>query len=102
MAIIGMFKSINDKMQGKIRTLTLEARVELVPIKDAQDEKAPQYRVFSGPSEIGAAWNKVSERTGKPYIAVKLDDPSFAAPIFASLIEQESGDGYALIWSRRS
>ncbi|HBF56947.1 MAG TPA: DUF736 domain-containing protein, partial [Afipia sp.] len=27
-----------------------------------------------------------------------LDDPSFPAPIYASLVENE--DGYALIWSR--
>jgi len=30
---------------------------------------------------------------------VRLDDPTFTAPVFASLIEQDEG-GYALIWSR--
>jgi hypothetical protein len=39
---------------------------------------------------------------GREYLSVKLDDPSFPAPIFASLVTVEGGDGYALIWSRRS
>jgi uncharacterized protein (DUF736 family) len=30
---------------------------------------------------------------------VKLDDPTFPAPIYANLIAQENGT-YALLWSR--
>jgi uncharacterized protein (DUF736 family) len=30
---------------------------------------------------------------------VKLDDPSFPAAIYASLVDAD--DGYSLIWSRR-
>jgi uncharacterized protein (DUF736 family) len=33
---------------------------------------------------------------------VKLDDPSFGAPIYASLVEAEGGESHALIWSRRT
>jgi hypothetical protein len=33
---------------------------------------------------------------------VKLDDPSFPAPIFANLVPDEASDtNYSLIWSRR-
>ena len=32
------------------------------------------------------------------YHVVKLDDPSFPAPIFANLVEVDGG--YALVWSR--
>jgi uncharacterized protein (DUF736 family) len=32
--------------------------------------------------------------------SVKLDDPSFNAPIFANLFDDEDGEGYTLIWSR--
>ena len=52
-------------------------------------------------TEFGAAWKKTSG-AGREYLSVKLDDPSFPAPIFASLVAVEGGDGYALIWSRRS
>jgi uncharacterized protein (DUF736 family) len=34
--------------------------------------------------------------------SVKLDDPSFPAPIYASLVEAEGGEGHSLIWSRRN
>ena len=33
-----------------------------------------------------------------PNLSVKLDDPSFPAPIYASLVE--SDEGHSLIWSR--
>ena len=52
-------------------------------------------------TEFGAAWKKTSG-AGREYLSVKLDDPSFPAPIFASLVAVEGGDGYVLIWSRRS
>jgi len=32
--------------------------------------------------------------------SVKLDDPSFNAPIYANLFDDEDGDGFTLIWSR--
>lgn len=37
---------------------------------------------------------------GNPCLSVKLDDPSFVAPIYASLVETDTED-LALIWSRR-
>jgi uncharacterized protein (DUF736 family) len=52
-----------------------------------------------GGAEIGAAWSKRSNE-GRDYISVKLDDPSFTAPIYANLFAGEEGDGYSLIWSR--
>jgi hypothetical protein len=48
--------------------------------------------------EIGAAWPKRSTE-GRDYLSVKLDDPSFNAPIFANLFDGED-DTYNLIWSR--
>jgi uncharacterized protein (DUF736 family) len=39
-------------------------------------KNAPDYRVLTGTTEIGAAWMKTSAE-GNPYLAVRLDDPSF-------------------------
>lgn len=39
---------------------------------------------------------------GREYLSVKLDDPSFPSPIYASLVEVEGEDGLSLIWSRRT
>ncbi|MCQ9156803.1 DUF736 domain-containing protein, partial [Acidomonas methanolica] len=49
--------------------------------------------------EIGAAWRKQSAE-GRAYLSLKLDDPSFSAPIFANLFSDEDAEGYTLIWSR--
>ena len=35
-------------------------------------------------------------------LSVKLDDPSFPAPIYASLVKGEGENSFNLIWSRRS
>jgi uncharacterized protein (DUF736 family) len=50
--------------------------------------------------EFGAAWKKTSGE-GREYLSVKLDDPSFPAPIYATLIESDEPGTYSLIWSRR-
>jgi uncharacterized protein (DUF736 family) len=39
-------------------------------------------------------------REGRDYLSIKLDDPSFNAPIFASLFADEDGKTFNLIWSR--
>ena len=33
-------------------------------------------------------------------LSLKLDDPSFNAPIYANLFDDEGGEGYTLLWSR--
>ena len=37
---------------------------------------------------------------GRDYLSLKLDDPSFNAPIYANLFGDEGGEGYTLLWSR--
>jgi len=39
-------------------------------------------------------------REQRDHLSVKLDDPSFKAPIYANLVQDEDGVGFALIWSR--
>lgn len=51
-------------------------------------------------SELGAAWQKTAKETERDYLSVKLDDPSFPAPIYATLIEVDGQEGLQLIWSR--
>ncbi|WP_409371653.1 DUF736 domain-containing protein [Mesorhizobium huakuii] len=57
--------------------------------------------MFAGATEFGAAWKKTS-REGRDYHSVKLDDPSFPAPIYASLVETDTEGDFSLIWSRRT
>ncbi|MBX9616604.1 MAG: DUF736 domain-containing protein [Caulobacteraceae bacterium] len=97
MATIGTFTQQGDGYTGSIKTLTLNVKAAQLRPNDKTDEKAPDYRIFSGQTEFGAAWKKTS-RESREYLSVKLDDPSFPAPIYASLVEVEGG--HSLIWSR--
>ena len=99
-ATIGTFKKTGTEYTGEIFTLSLQAKgVRLVPDLRASGENAPSHRVLVGRAEIGAAWTKKSNE-GREYLGLKLDDPSFAAPIYANLFDDEDGEGSSLIWSR--
>lgn len=101
MATIGTFKkSGTNEFTGQIVTLSVQAKnVRIVPEANRSGENAPSHRVFAGRVEIGAAWSKRSNE-GRDYLGLKLDDPSFTAPIYANLFDDEEGEGYSLIWSR--
>ncbi len=102
MATIGTFKKSGNELVGQIVTLSVQAKnVRIVPEANRSSENAPSHRVFAGRVEIGAAWAKRSNE-GRDYLGLKLDDPSFPAPIYASLVEAEDGSGHNLIWSRRN
>lgn len=99
MAIIGTFTTQDNRFVGKLETLTLSQPIQIRPVEKDSD-KAPDYRVYAGETEfdIGAAWKKTS-RDGRDYLSAKIDDPSFPAPIYASLTEADDGK-HQLIWSR--
>jgi uncharacterized protein (DUF736 family) len=100
MANIGSFKKSGNEFQGEIVTLSLQTKnVRIVPETTRGNDNAPSHRVYVGRAEIGAAWSKRSNE-GRDYLSLKLDDPSFNAPIFANLFDDEDGEGYTLIWSR--
>lgn len=101
MATIGTFKkSANGEYVGEIATLNLQAKgVRIVPAENSSSENAPSHRVFVSRTEVGAAWTKTSNE-GRAYLSAKLDDPTFAVPIFANLFDDEGGETFSLIWSR--
>ena len=100
MANIGSFKKTGSEFQGEIVTLSVQTKnVRIVPQDTNGNDNAPSHRVYVGRAEIGAAWSKRSNE-GRDYLAVKLDDPSFNAPIYANLFDDEGADTFSLIWSR--
>jgi uncharacterized protein (DUF736 family) len=101
MATIGTFtKSVDGEYVGAIKTLTLNVKQARLRPVTAESEKGPDFRIFAGQTEFGAAWKKTS-REEREYLSVKLDDPSFVSPIYATLVEAEGGS-HTLIWSRRA
>ena len=99
MATIGTFTSTGNGFSGGIKTLNLNVKAKLIRVDNPSD-KGPHFRIYSGNVELGAAWQKTAKDTERDYLSVKLDDPSFPAPIYATLIEVEGAEGLQLIWSR--
>ena len=101
MATIGTFKKTgSNEFTGEIVTLSVQAKnVRIVPEANRSGDNSPSHRVFVGRVEIGAAWAKRSTE-GRDYLGLKLDDPSFNAPIYANLFDEEDGETFSLIWSR--
>jgi uncharacterized protein (DUF736 family) len=102
-AVIGTFSPAKDGgWAGTIRTLTINAKVRLVPNDNRSSKKAPAYRVFLGNAPIGEAWEA---RSGglkpKDYLKIKLDDPMLLEPINAAMFPSEGGDSALMLWSRR-
>ena len=76
-----------------------DAKARIVSSNPAStSDKALDLRVIVSGVEIGAAWRRTS-KDNRSYHSVKLDDPSFTAPIYANLFEGDDGE-CALIWSR--
>lgn len=103
MAQIGSFNLSKDGgWTGSIRTLTIDAKVRLVPNDNRENENAPAFRVFVGQSQIGDAWEAQSSGDNpKYYLRVRLDDPSLNEPVSAALFLSEDGNEAHLIWKRR-
>ncbi|HAE26696.1 MULTISPECIES: DUF736 domain-containing protein [Hyphomonas] len=100
MAQIGAFTLKDGKYTGTIRTMTINVKAQLVPNKTKVNDDAPDYRLYAGGAELGAAWRQDSKDGETPYLAVKLDDPSFAVPVRAAFFEIAKEQTGILVWNR--
>jgi uncharacterized protein (DUF736 family) len=102
--MIGQFSQDGDGYVGDMIGLGLKvASITFSPVP-ARQGSGPDFVVLGNDEdgrqyEITAAWKRVSEKKGKPYLSVKLDGPTLAAPVHCALIEQQDGT-YGLIWNR--
>ena len=99
MATIGTFNLKDGKYTGTIRTLTINAKAQMVP-NENRENGAPDFRIFAGGAELGAAWREESKDGETPYLAVKLDDPSFAKPMRAAFFESAEDSTGVMVWNR--
>jgi len=98
MATIGTFTANADgSFSGAIRTLTLNVKAVQIRPCEKTAERGPDFRVFAGGTEFGAAWKKTS-RDNNEYLSVKLDDLSFGEPVNAALVVIDGV--HSLVWSR--
>ncbi len=96
---IGQITKTANGFEGTLHTLTVKASLQLFPTK-SENEKAPGFRVTADGIEIGAAWEKTSKKD-TPYLSVKLDDPAFAAPVYAVASIPADGETVDLRFERQ-
>ena len=106
MAHIGTFTRTTDGFSGRLRTLTLDVELVLVPVEKADAENAPDFRIHLGDDEagieVGAGWKRTGEKAGA-YVSLLIDDPVFTQPIRANLFQADaSGSTFHLLWNRPS
>ncbi len=88
MSQIGQFTRTKSGYSGRVRTLTLDAEVVLVPADRSDADNAPDYRIHLGHDgrgpEIGAGWKRTGEKAGE-YVSLLIDDPTLRQPIRACI-----------------
>ncbi|WP_234190174.1 DUF736 domain-containing protein [Shinella sp. NM-101] len=100
---IGEFTRSKAGFVGRLRTLSIDAKLAIVPSDNAGVENAPDYRIHIGAvdgPEAGAGWKRTGERAGE-YVSIALDDPLLLQPIRANLFRDDDGGAvWSLHWSR--
>ncbi|QJX05001.1 DUF736 domain-containing protein [Rhizobium brockwellii] len=104
MSLIGQFSRTKSGYAGRLRTLTLDAELVLVPVEQSDTENAPDYRVHLGSDEdgpeVGAGWKRTGEKAGE-YVSLQIDDPTFSQPVRANLFQSaDDKSDWGLHWNR--
>ena len=102
MSVIGMFTPAKDGgWTGTIRTLSINAKVRLIPNDNRDGQNTPAFLVIFGHARIGEAWEARSVGENPiEYLRVRLDDASLIAPMNAALFASEDRGSAQLVWSR--
>lgn len=104
MTCIGTFTATPDGFEGRLKTLTIDEALTIVPAEPGEADKAPDYRIMAGKGdaafEVGAGWKQVGDKAGA-YVAVLIDDPALLQPLRANLFQSDPCN-HVLMWSRRS
>ncbi len=106
MAAIGhVTKHKDGRFTGELKTLSIRAEIAITPNGDKTSETQPDYRVFAEGIEVGAAWIRTSEASGKEYVSLSIAAPEFGPKkLYATLgmaAGQDDENVFALIWNPR-
>jgi len=104
MTAIGYVTKLEDgRYKGELKTLSIRAEIVITPNKDKENDKQPDYRVFAEGIDVGAAWIRTSETSGKDYVSLSIAAPEFGPKkLYANLGKaagQDDDTVFALIWN---
>lgn len=102
MTQIGTFTRNDDGFFGNLSTLTIEAKIAILPAEKSKTEHAPDHLIYCEGMAVGAAWDRAGDKAGD-YLSVSIDDPSFTQPIRAKLFRSDAENSvWSLHWNRSS
>ena len=104
MASIGTVrKQENGGYKGQLRTLSVRAEIDLVPVQGKTADNQPDFRVVTQGVEVGAGWKKVSQNSGNDYVSLSFAAPEFGPrKLYANLgraAGQDDEGVFAIIWN---
>ncbi|MEG3147418.1 DUF736 family protein [Sphingomonas sp. RT2P30] len=103
MAAIGyVTKGSDGSFKGQLKTLSINAGIEIVANTAKTTDTQPDYRVLSDGVEIGAGWLRRAETSGRDYVSLSLAAPEFGPRrLYANLgrAAGEAEDRFAVIWN---
>ncbi len=89
--------------QGELKTVSIQADIQIVPNDQKAGSNHPDFRVYTDGVEIGAGWLKVSNSSGNEYVSLSLAAPEFGPRrIYANLGKAAGSDNpdfFAVIWN---
>jgi uncharacterized protein (DUF736 family) len=93
----------NGGYKGQLRTLSIQADIEITPNRAKANDVQPDFRVTAGGVEIGAGWLRRSVASGDIYVSLSLAAPEFGPRrLYANLgraADRDDDDAFAIIWN---
>jgi uncharacterized protein (DUF736 family) len=104
MTAIGYVRKENDgRYKGHLRTVSIQAEIDIVPNQQKTSDSQPDFRVLTQGIEIGAGWQKKGETSGKEYVSLSIAAPEFGPKKLYANLGRAAGsdeeDLYAVIWN---
>lgn len=102
MPAIGYVTRDGNGFKGELKTLSIRTAIAIIPNGRKVSDTQPDYVVMAGGVELGAAWNRRGEMSGKDYVSLSLAAPEFGPRrLYANLGRAPGHDdeAFALIWN---
>ena len=93
----------NGAFTGQLKTLSIRAEIEILPNRAKANDAQPDYRVAANGVEVGAAWIRTGEASGRDYVSLVIAAPEFGPRrLYANLgraAGQDDDAVFAIIWN---
>ncbi len=104
MSAIGYVKKQDDgSYKGQLKTVGIQADIQIVPNDQKTNSNQPDFLVVTGGVEIGAGWLKTGGTSGKEYVSLSFAAPEFGRKKIYANLGQAAGsvdpDFMAIIWN---